>query len=367
MNIFFDHQTFSQQRFGGISRYFCELISGINATDEHKAHLSLLWSNNEHLQEYKLSTLPYPFPKRNRLLQKSNKLFNIIDCKLGHYDIYHSTYFDNFLSKNIGRRPLVTTFYDMTYERLSHRFKELSQDTAITEQKRKIAQASSHLIAISHSTKHDMIDILGISPERISVIHLASSFALDLPGIATASTLTTGEPYLLYVGNRNGYKNFSLFLKASAELLRRYKMMIVCAGGGQFTINELALIRSLNITGFVKQLAITDGILQDLYRRATAFVFPSFYEGFGIPVLEAFSCNCPCVVSDTSSLSEVAGAAALYIDPSNKESITSALEKIITNSTLRTDLIQHGRQRLSLFSWQVTVKQTIDLYEKLAK
>lgn len=364
MRIFFDHQTFSNQLYGGISRYFCELISGINNNDHHTAHLSLLWSNNVHLKEYNLSALPYPFPKRHRLLQKSNQLFNKVDLKMGEYDIYHATYFSDFLTDSNNIRPFVTTFYDMTYERLSHKFTELSKDTLIIEQKKRIASRASHLIAISQSTKQDMIDILGISPERITVIHLGSSFAFDLPNV-TYSSDTIEKPYLLYVGNRSGYKNFRLFLKAASSLIKKHQIAIICAGGGKFDEDELTLIGSLSIAGLIKHIAIDDKILPNLYRKAIAFVFPSLYEGFGIPILEAFSCNCPCIVSNTSSLPEVAGDAALYINPFDRESITNALNRIITDSTLRTELIQRGQKRLPLFSWQTTVEQTLDLYKSL--
>ena len=363
MRVFFDHQTFSNQLYGGISRYFCELISGINKTEQHKAHLSLLWSNNIHLKEYNLSTLSYPFPNRHRLLQTSNQLFNKVDLKMGKYDIYHATYFNDFLINSTNSRPFVTTFYDMTYERLSHKFTELSRDTLIIEQKKKIASRAAHLIAISQSTKQDMIDILGISPEQITVIHLGSSFAFNLPD-ANYSSDTIEKPYLLYVGNRSGYKNFRLFLKAASSLIKKHQIAIICAGGGKFDKDEITLISSLSIAGLIKHVAIDDKILPDLYRRAIAFVFPSLYEGFGIPILEAFSCSCPCVLSSTSSLPEVGGDAALYINPLDNESIVDALERIITDTALRTDLIQRGQQRLSLFSWQNTVDQTISLYSK---
>lgn len=364
MNIFFDHQAFSLQNYGGISRYFCELITGIGNTNEFNAHLSLLWSNNVHLSEYNLTTSRYPFPRRSRFLKKSNQLYNSLDYGIRQCDIYHATYFDDFLSKSVGSTPFVATFYDMTYELLSHRFIELAGDSLIISQKKKIALRASHLIAISESTKQDMIELLGIPPEKITVIHLGSSFT---PRIVTGSTTREADkrPYILYVGNRSSYKNFVPFLKAIAHLLIKYQVMLVCAGGGDITAEEQSIIKTLDVAGLVQHKVINDAILPELYRGAVAFVFPSLYEGFGIPILEAFSCDCPCVISDCSSLPEVAGDAALYVNPYDSGSMEQAIDRIINDTALRADLIQRGQQRLKVFSWEGTVRRTVELYKQI--
>ena len=364
MNVFFDYQTFFQQQYGGISRYFCELVTGINKTKQDHAHLSVMWSNNIHLQEYGLHIPAYPFPKKIRLFNESNRWYNYVDAKIRNYDIYHATYFDDFLVPYIGSKPFVTTFYDMIYERLSHQFVELSGDTKIIPQKKKIAQEASHLIAISESTKRDMIELAGIAPEKITVIYLSSPFAQEEYNILNNSSISN-PPYLLYVGNRFGYKNFIPFLQAISPILKKYKIDLICAGGGNFTHIEEDMIHSLFLTKLVKHRAINDTILKDLYKDATAFIFPSLYEGFGIPVLEAFACNCPCVVSNTSSLPEVAGDAALYMDPTSLESMAAAVETIILDNEMQKKLIERGRQQLLQFSWHRTVKETLDLYKTL--
>ncbi|GAB4015108.1 glycosyltransferase family 4 protein [Spirosoma koreense] len=364
MNIFFDYQAFTLQAYGGISRYYCELITGINKTLPNKAHLSILWSNNIQLREYNIPVHKYIFPKRHRLLSKTNKLYNILDKEVHNYDIYHATYFDDFLGRYIKTRPFVTTFHDMTYERLSHKFAELSDDKWIIPQKKKIAERASHLIAVSESTKRDMIELLAIPAEKITVIHLGSSFMQSNSRQECYDTVSR-PPYLLYVGNRAGYKNFIPFLRSIANLLTRYKINLICAGGGKFTIEEKNIIQHLSITAFVHHHAIDDHALKNLYLGATAFIFPSLYEGFGIPILEAFSCNCPCIVSNNSSLPEVAGEAALYIDPTEPDSIAIAVETLILDSTVRKKLIQYGQLRLTHFSWAHTVDETIKLYKKL--
>lgn len=365
MRIFFDHQAFSLQNYGGISRYFCELITGINAGSVDKAHLSLFWSNNVHLEEYNLPILTYPFKdKYSRLLHKPNQFYNYVDYKINNYDIYHATYFDDFLSSKIGTKPFITTFYDMIYERLSQQFAELAVNKTIIPQKKEIAQQASHLIAISESTKQDMVDLLGVAPEKITVIYLGSSFTPRLKNLVNDSPKIS-QPYILYVGRRYDYKNFIPFLRAVSPLLIKHKVKLICAGGDEFTSTERNVMQSLTVSNYVEYRAINDAILQDLYENAIAFVFPSLYEGFGIPILEAFACKCPCVISDATSFPEVAGDAAMYFDPTKEESIRNAVESVILSESLRNKLIELGEQRLAHFSWQRTVKETLELYNKL--
>jgi glycosyltransferase involved in cell wall biosynthesis len=364
MKIFFDHQAFTMQRFGGISRYYCELILGINSTSIGEAHLSLLSSNNENLKEYNFEVTKFPFPEKHRLYKCSNYAFNIADLFFNKYDIYHATYFEDILIKYVKGAALVTTFYDMTYEILSKDFVQLSRDKSVIKQKEKIANQSSHLIAISESTKKDMVNILGINPEKISVVYLAGTFNLCEPNI-NIKIDQQEQPYLLFVGNRDSYKNFSTMLKAIAPVLLRHDIRLICAGGGTFTNNDYNFIQSLNLSDKVEYQDINDAKLQLLYSGAVAFIFPSLYEGFGIPVLEAFACNCPCILSNVSSLPEISGDAALYFDPRDTDSIKNAVEKVIADNNVRDELINKGRIRLSHFSWYNTVSKTLTVYERL--
>jgi glycosyltransferase involved in cell wall biosynthesis len=121
----------------------------------------------------------------------------------------------------------------------------------------------------------------------------------------------------------------------------------------------------LAVKNLVSHVMINDSILHELYREAHAFIFPSLYEGFGIPILEAFACGCPCILSNTSSLPEVAGEAAIYIDPTDRDSIAIAVERIIMDTELRHVLIERGKKQLERFSWQRTIEDTLNLYNSL--
>ena len=366
MKIFFDHQTFSQQNYGGISRYFCELIAGINQSPTpHQAHLSLLFSNNAYLKEKGLHALPFfpgqPFARTQPYFYRLNKAFNRLEMQTRSYDIFHATYYEPSFLSHIRKRPVVVTFLDMIHEKYHTVYPELAADSRVMAWKKEIVHQATAVIAISENTKRDLIEYYDLSPDRIRVIYLGSSVSVD----ETQSELPSEVPYLLFVGNRGMYKNFLPFIQAVAPLLLAHQVRVICAGGGAFSPEETVILKQLNLTNLVDQQPINDDTLRHLYRQALAFVFPSLYEGFGIPVLEAFACNCPCILSNRSSLPEVAGSAALYFDPDQPDSLRAAVEQLITSPARRQQLAELGQAQLRHFSWEKTVRETLDLYESL--
>ncbi len=367
MQIFFDHQTFSLLSYGGIPRYYSELVKGINHTPDHTAYLPLVVSNNIHLQEAGIQVRPFfantKFPKKLATVYKLNKLYTIYKLSRTPFDIFHATYYDPYFLPYLSKRPFVITFLDMIHERFGNQFSELAYNGAITKQKRELAQRADQIIAISESTKNDIVELLDIEPSKINVIYLGSS--LQPKTLSSQSVQIEYIPYLLFVGNRSMYKNFSPMLNAIYPLLKQFDIKLLCAGGGAFTKSEISMLQSLQLSDSVKQLPINDKILITLYQNAIAFIFPSLYEGFGIPVLEAFACGCPCIVSDVSSLPEVAGEAAIYIDPTSHDSMFQAVQLIIEDNKLRKTLITRGYNQLSKFSWNRTVSETLSLYQSI--
>lgn len=368
MNIFFDHQTFSLQNFGGISRYYAELIAGINRTADNQAYLSLLLSNNVHLRENDLRSralLPSrDFYKKLQITYRSNQAYTITQLYRKSFDIFHATYYDPYFIPYLKKRPFTITFLDMIHEKFSGQFHELADDKNITRQKQFMADNADRIIAISESTKCDVVELLNVDPNKIDVIYLGSSLKPN-PDKYSPGLTPNVEPYLLFVGNRGHYKNFQGLLKSIHPLLKKYKLKIICGGGGAFSKTESELINLLKIDKLVEYTPINDQALQILYKQAVAFVFPSLYEGFGIPILEAFACNCPCIVSNRSSIPEVAGDAALYIDPLSSDSIVDAVERLVLDQSLRQTLINKGQQQLSKFSWERTVNETINVYKAI--
>lgn len=366
MRILFDHQTFSLQNFGGISRYYTELIRGINQTCDNRAYLSTLFSNNVHLREAGIKVNPFfsnwHSQRKTSLIYRLNQLYGTVQLRTKAYDVFHATYYDPYFLHYLNDRPFVITFLDMIHEKFVRQFRGLDDGGIITRQKRTLAHRAERIIAISESTKRDVVELLDVNPAKIDVIYLGSS----LQAVPNDLKIETApEPYLLFVGRRERYKNFEGLLRAVHPLLKHYKLKLVCAGGDPFTAEERALIHSLGANAWLEQRQIDDNTLQTLYQQAVAFVFPSLYEGFGIPVLEAFACNCPCIVSNLSSLPEVAGGAALYIDPAKPDSIRQAIEQLLGDEQLRQTLIDRGREQLTRFSWQRTVTETLALYQSI--
>jgi glycosyltransferase involved in cell wall biosynthesis len=175
------------------------------------------------------------------------------------------------------------------------------------------------------------------------------------------------EKYVLFVGNRGLYKNFGCFIRAMAQLMSSDReLQVICGGSENFTPAENLLFDELSIAGRVSWRAFAnDAELSSLYSHARAFVFPSMYEGFGIPVLEAFACGCPVAVSGCTSLPEVAADAAEYFQPESVDDIARAVSAVVYDTAKSSLLKQRGFERLSHFSWQKTAAATISLYQQL--
>ena len=142
-------------------------------------------------------------------------------------------------------------------------------------------------------------------------------------------------------------------------------LFLVCVGGGNFDEDEQNLLKSLSIQKKVLRFDVNDGKLGYLYKNALAFVFPSLYEGFGLPIVEAFACKCPVVLNNASCFPELAADSAEYFDPSSIESMRKAIEKVINNYKLRQKLIKRGLERVKDFSWEKTAKKTKKVYQSV--
>ncbi len=220
------------------------------------------------------------------------------------------------------------------------------------------------IIAISHSTKKDLCEIYNIPSEKVEVIHLSTSLDKYLPQSFQYENELDFD-YILYTGVRDGYKNFNNFIKAVAPILHNFKDLKVICTGSKFNLNELQLFSELKISERVLYKSANNEKLAALYKNAHLFVFPSLYEGFGIPVLEAFACKCPIAMSNCSSLPEIGGDAAKYFNPKNIESISQAILSILTNSKLRLDLIEKGELQIKNFSLKQMTQQTISCYKSV--
>lgn len=359
--ILYDSQIFDQQKFGGISRYFCEIISHLQIDYD----LAVRYTENHYLQEERIGKhclqLPHWFFKRyaSKLYRSNIALTQKLMRKPVPY-IYHPTYYSPAFIREIGNHPFIVTVHDMTYER----FPDLFLDSKIIiQQKREIITKANHIIAISQHTKKDLIELLGIKPEKIDVIYHGCS----LRPTVNHYRLKLPEKYILFVGDRAFYKNFQRLLQAFSIVRQSIPQLHLVCTGKPFSSEENMLIVQTNNASYLHQISVNDSCLAELYNRASLFVYPSYYEGFGIPILEAYSCGCPVALSNATCFPEIAGDAGKYFDPFSVSSMAEAIKGIISNETERTKLILAGKERLKLYSWEKATRETELVYQKLVK
>ncbi len=367
MRVAFDYQIFCMQPYGGISRYFTRLAEQLLILNVD-AHFFSRIHRNFYLDELPAAVLTgrrvssYP-PKSMRLVQAYNRFFGKRAMYDWRPDVVHETYYSKYASAPRGCAT-VLTIYDMIHELYPESF--LVRDKT-TQLKRLSIERADHVICISESTRNDLVRLFSVPEQKISVVHLGfeefSSTTVDLVGYQSE------RPFLLYVGGRPGYKNFSRFLKAasnSPSLLRDFD--VVAFGGGAFSAIELSLIKDFGYRdGQVKQIGGGDSVLGALYKAARAFVYPSLYEGFGLPPLEAMAQSCPVISSNTSSMPEVIGGAGIFFDPLSVEDMTAAIERVVYDDTLMSGLRALGQERLGQFSWQRCAAETLSIYQSLQR
>lgn len=381
VRVLFDYQAFEMQKLGGISRYFFELSRNF-LEKEVVWKMPIRYSSNKFIHQmlfYDKSILPVVdeyenfffnlnfkgkwtiYSLRNRLLpfldkNKINKRLSLKEIRGKNFDIIHPTYYDNYFLDSLDKKPLVVTVFDMIHEKYPEYF--FGHKTII--QKKNLVRKATKIIAISENTKQDLIRFLNVPQEKIEVVYLANSLPQDDNHIDFEDTPSR---YLLYVGTRSIYKNFIFFVKSvSPLLLNDPDLKIVCAGQ-PFTNREILLFADLKIQNQIYCYETNDFGLSYLYKNALAFVFPSIYEGFGLPVLEAFACGCPAILSRASSLPEIGGDAAAYFDPQSQSELQSVVKLVVYDSAIRKNLSDKGYARNKYFSWRQTAELTKKVYE----
>jgi glycosyltransferase involved in cell wall biosynthesis len=220
-----------------------------------------------------------------------------------------------------------------------------------------------HLIAISENTKKDLHRFFDIPDEKIAVIH----HGIDLTPPEYGAIAGLPERYILYVGERVGYKNFNVVVEAFKALSKIHpELYLVLAGGHNLTAQENALLTVSRIKDRTIQITASDAKLNTIYKNAQCFVFPSLYEGFGLPILEAFKNRCPVILSNSSCFPEIAGnRAALYFDPTSSVSLADQVQLILSDENKRSELIMQGLTRLSEYPIEKCVKKTLAVYRNV--
>lgn len=363
MNILYDGQVFSWQRIGGISRYFVELQT--NLGNDFSVQLGTMFTDNVYVWDNPVLRKKVMghllsngnFRGKTRIQSMANRMYSMYLLEKNAFDIFHPTYYVPYFLRYLKKKPYVVTVYDMIHEKFPQQF---SGDITI-EYKRESILHASKIIAISKQTKIDLVDIYGIPENKIEVVYLGHS--MDISREETVHNLPPS--YILFVGSRFGYKNFALFLKAFKQLTELNPEISLVCTGSDFTSDEYALIRTLRLEKKIVRLFVSDAQLTYLYRHALCFVFPSLYEGFGIPILESFACGCPIALSNTSCFPEIAQNAGTYFNPFDIDSIIEAIHKLISDKEYCATQVAMGYKVLKQYSWKKMTEETALVYKSI--
>ncbi len=363
IKILYDHQAFSLQRYGGISRYFGNLYHFLNDSHEINISISALTSKNHYIKEYSFplsNNISKVLFKKDRKIYKWNKKYSKYIISKSEYDILHPTYYDPYFLAN-NKKPFVITVHDMIHEIMPEFFQPNNTDS---ENKKKIIHQADKIIAISESTKNDILNLYNIDSDKIHVIHHGYYDVSDIS--AHNVSINNNPPFLLYVGDRNTYKNFYRFLQSVTPILQKNKdLQLICAGGMPFQSAELQAIMRTGASNRIFQKNVTNLELKILYKKASLFIFPSLYEGFGFPLIESFANNCAVVCSNTSSFKEIAGNAAIYFNPFEIEDITNCIEMVLEDSNCRDRLIKNGEEQIKKFTIEKCASLTKETYQSM--
>ena len=309
--------------------------------------------------------------------RKQFYFFKLISKNSCRFDLFHSFNSELALYGNIKS---VVTFHDLKYIRYPlflNSFSKLKSGYLRYVMK-KGAKKANKIIAVSENTKKDLIQLLGINRDKISVIYEASNLGMysqERNSISYKDILkkhSIQKPFFLYVGEKRPHKNLDGLIKAFAIYKEKYdynNISLVLTGKKYsnyddylITAKKLGVRNSLVFTGF-----ISEKDLKVIYSEAELLLLISFYEGFGIPILEAMECGIPVITSNVSSMPEVAAEAALLVDPNNVIEIAEKMKNIMYSKEIREGLIKKGFKRAKQFSWKKTAIKTLEVYREIYK
>ena len=362
----------SENKITGIGRYLNCLIEGVMNRDKKNEYLILI--NNQLDKNHPLKIIQSPNVKKIivNLKGPTFKQNFTIHTILKKYnpDVYHHPHFDLPYFINI---PSVITVHDLKYITHPEFFsnKQKIKSTYMKLRLQSAAKRAHKIITVSNHSKKDLITFCNIPENKIRVIyHGYKRFLVEENEHHISKDLNIQKPYILFVGERRPHKNMENLILAFSKLIKQnhndIQLVIVGKKYADYSKPE-KMISSLRLN---KKVILTDAIsdtgLAYLYKNTEMFVLPSFYEGFGMPILEAMSFGVPVLGSNTTSIPEVIGEAGILFNPHDPNEIAKNMEKVLKNRKIRNTLIEKGKKRVKEFSWDSAASQTLELYHLLA-
>ncbi|WP_441546134.1 glycosyltransferase family 4 protein [Citrobacter freundii] len=340
--IFLDGIIFSLQKSGGISVYFNELM--LFLSDKKKKYDFAIYPNDNKSLSNDVVNCRY------RMSISIERFLRCKDISIGTH-IFHSSYYR--LPSKSYKGKVITTVHDFTDEIFPRGVKS----KILSCQKRKAILKSDGIICISENTKKDLLKFI---PEAKNIpIKVIYNGVAEFSPDKKDSTLSS--LYVLFIGARKQYKNFDLCVKS----LSRYENLnLIIVGGGELDINEIKLLDEYLYGRYVKENHVDEQRLNYLYSNAFFLFYPSQYEGFGIPVIEAMRSGCPVIATNCSSISEIASGYALLANEASVEEFVYCIDKLFDNN-MRHKLISNGQQHAQKFSWNKCFTETIQFYDEV--
>ncbi|MDC3282902.1 glycosyltransferase family 4 protein [Opitutales bacterium] len=353
MNILFDG-VFNCNPKSGVHRYFYNLIKHLpdkfhkySSTTESKSYITNHYTPYfKHFRPHKLSFALEYFWFRKQALAVN-------------FDLVHSAFYNLskpcrfLLNKSI---PHIITVHDLIHELFD------KEDIHVRQTRKNILQNAKAIISVSHNTKKDLLNIYpSLEPDKVFVIH--HGLTEDKQTLINASECK--KNYLLYVGHREGYKNFKILMPTLKEIRKKYPIELFVVGP-QPTNSEIQLIKKHNLNESIKFKGIeSDEMLSKLYEDCIAFLYPSLYEGFGYPLIESMARGAIPIASKTSCIPEVLGKAGIKVKPSCPNSLAKAVYSVIENENYRNSLRLASIQRSKKFPLKRQIQETIRVYKTL--
>jgi glycosyltransferase involved in cell wall biosynthesis len=377
MHVIVDGIIYARQRFGGINTYFNEVLPRLARHPDTRVDVLMPRQHEGEVPGPPVRRLPRDFvPTRtglsSRLDQRLEPMMETL--KLGAFGfwasgkrdaVFQSSY---FTSLPLMARPQVAIAHDLNHEHFAHLY---TDEHGVWLRKRypEYLHQATRVIAISETTKRDVEHYYRIPDDRIDVVHLAVDpqrfypIEEDVDRETVAREIGIASPYVLYVGGRWHYKNFASVLEAMDRIHRRTQLKLVVAGPPWSATEAVKLTHHPAAEGVHLVPYPDDRVLRLLYGCATAFVFPSLHEGFGIPLLEAMACGTPVVAADTLVFHEVAGDAVIFVRPQDPDDIAGGVERLLDERVSR-DYRERGIQQSRRYSWDATARGTRRVYER---
>lgn len=360
MEIYFDNIVFDLQKTGGISVYFYEIIKRALDAGYDLRFIEQRASNDNIFRK----RLPIPGNRiiREKYIPVKLRRYLPIQVPMGSNSIIHSSYYRISTQEDIVK---IVSVYDFNYEH----FRQGLARYVHGRQKRSAVNNADGIICISENTKNDLLRFHGnMAADKIRVIHLAASNAFhrfkdqeESEWLNAVSDHITKHKYILFVGFRNNYKNFSIAVEVLKKL-SSYKLVII--GGGPLSKDELIMLDD-ELPGRYMYLGnVRINELNILYNYAFCLLYPSSYEGFGIPILEAMQAGCPVVTTDRSSIPEVCGTAGLMVNRMDSSEFTKKILELESIS-FRREIVEAGLKQSHKFSWDKAFSETIEFYKEV--